>query len=125
MSCPTGPDGAICNADEWLHLPGAHHQDHSLRNEHGELIYRWPEGFIDTRPPNLEPEPDTGIRTACKLPPGAIALHVVELCEYLEADGRHAWSLRADGDNSFAPTIGLLEMAKHSLLRSNAEQEGL
>lgn len=55
------------------------------------------------------------IRTLCDLPDGAMPLEVIEVCAFLDADGKRSWTYRRDGD-SIPTAVGLMRMAEHTIL---------
>lgn len=50
------------------------------------------------------------------LPEGALPLSVVEVVEYLDADGNRVYGYRHQGSTALSATIGLLDLAKHNLM---------
>jgi hypothetical protein len=70
-----------------------------------------------------EPETSSLPETLCDLPEDAIPVAVVEVCEYLDSDGRTMVVVRASRGN-VSSVLGMMELGKYYLLKG-AEEDGL
>lgn len=57
------------------------------------------------------------IKTYCELGEGEIPIRVVEVIEYLDADGKVKWSGRHHGCDTWSILFGVMEALQHRLHR--------
>ena len=61
------------------------------------------------------------VRHLTDIPETAIPVSVMEIVSYLNADGSSEWALRVGGETHLSTLLGLMELAKASLLREELD----